>query len=296
LLGSISLASVLAAQTPATFTNYGAGCGDATNACISTNWDQPFSVLPFAELNTFFAIQFNTGASVRVVNGVELFCKSRKGALVLMNVWLYDADAAGKPNQILASSVMPITLTAMANRANFSTLHILAANTTYFIAFNAIGIDLPVMSTGTVTAHYQSGPPNWTGPISSRRWNYRVLCVGNGPLPVLSNTGLPRINSSFSVDLGNAPASSPAIFALGTTQANTNLAVVNAPACTLLTNMVIVLGTNTSPAGTATFQFGVPNNSSLAGVKFFTQWAAHAPGANGLDLVFSDGGVGTIGI
>src|SRR5690606_22589237 len=219
---------------------------------------------------------------------------SRSGSPVVMNVWLYSADATGKPHQVIAAATMPITGTAKANRADDAAPQILQANTTYCIVLdNSVDLNLPIMSAGTPNPHYHSGP-NWRGPFNTVNWNYRVICAGSGPVPKLSNTALPKINSSFSVDLTNAPGSSPALLAIGTAKANVNLAIVNAPSCTLLTNMAVILGSTTDAAGTAAFKLGVPNNSSLAGIKFFSQWAAHSPGANGLDLVFSDGGEGTL--
>nr|HMQ22819.1 hypothetical protein [Planctomycetota bacterium] len=130
--------------------------------------------------------------------------------------------------------------------------------------------------------------------------NY-VVCTqlaspgGTGAIVALSNTGLPEINSSFSVDVSSAKASTAAVLWLGATQTSISLGTL-APGCSLYTSYDVVLGvvaTNGSGAGALTI--GVPNNTTLIGVKFYNQYMVLDAGANTLGLAFSNGGAGKIG-
>jgi hypothetical protein len=193
---------------------------------------------------------------------------------------------------------MPVTGTAMANTATFATPLILVPNTDFFVVLdNSVGLNLPINSSGsTIGTHYFGGPTVWSGPFSSSLyWAYNLVCCGSGgPVPVISNVGLPRINNQFSVDLANALASSPSLFAIGTTRTAIPLAAAGAPGCTLYTNIALILGQTTSATGTVSTKFSVPNDSRLIGVTLFGQYAINDP-VNGLGLAFSPGGEIKIG-
>ena len=51
----------------------------------------------------------------------------------------------------------------------------------------------------------------------------------------------------------------------------------------------------TSASGAGSFKIGVPNDTTLIGVKFYAQYAAPDAAANAMGLVFSNGGEGTGG-
>jgi len=288
LLPSVSLTA-----QAGTFTVYGSGCpGTGGTSCLSANWNQTFS--GNAGGSTTFALPVNTGSSARVICGVELKCKTRGNNNVSMSVWLYDTASSGLPGKIIRSGKMPVTGTLKANRVDFSQPLVLAANTGFFIAFdNSVNLNLPIMSTGTANTHYHSGP-SWRGPYNTVRWNYSIICCGNGPVPKIASTGVPTIGKSFSIDLSAARASAKTLLAIGLARTNTDLTAFGAPGCRLLTNPLAVLGFTTDAAGALSFPQTVPNNTGLLGLKFNTQFAVNDQ-VNALQLVFSAGGEGKVG-
>ncbi|MHC4852089.1 MAG: hypothetical protein ACYTF5_08730 [Planctomycetota bacterium] len=293
IVATARTASLLTAQA-GSFTVYGSGCpGSVGTGCISANWTQPFNGNTGAAAN--FALPFNTGSTVRVICGVELICKTRNSNPVNMNVWIYDTAPTGAPGKILRSTIMPVDGTVKAHRANLSPPLVLTANTGFFIVFdNRVGLNLPIMKSGTSNIHWYNGPPSWRGPFTSQAWNYNVICCGSGAIPKISNTGVPTVGKPFSVDLSMARASSKTLFAIGIKKTSTNLAFIGAPGCTLLTDPIFVLGLTTTATGTSTVQQTVPNDVNLIGVTFYTQFAV-ADVVNAAQVVFSAGGEGKVG-
>jgi len=287
------LSSIPLTAQPGTFTVYGSGCpGTGGTSCLSANWTQPFGGGGAALAN--FALPFNTGSSARVVCGIELICKTRNNTNVSVKVWIYDTASTGAPGKILRASTMPVTPTAKPNRATFQPL-VLAAKTQFFIVINnAAGLNMPIMSSGTRNIHYWNGPPTWRGPFTSVAWNYSVICCGSGKVPKISNTGVPALGKSFSIDLSQARGGAKTLLAIGLARTNTDLTAFGAPGCRLLTNPLAVLGFTTNGAGTLTFPQNVPNDSTLLGLKFNTQFAVNDQ-VNALQLVFSAGGEGKVG-
>lgn len=291
-------ASVLPAQVAGTYVSYGAGCkgtGSSGLGCINMNYTSPFSGLAAASAN--FAVLTNTGTSVRVICGFELFCATRTTGTVNVNVWIYDRSTTGLPGKILATSSMRVTSTPAWNRATFTSPLIIKANTDFFLVLdNRAGLRMPIASTGTKNIHYWSGPPAWRGPFTSVPWKYNVLCCGGGgAVPVLSNTGVPVINKSFDINLSLARASSAAVLLFGALRVNVNLSSAGAPGCFLLTPPILIVGLPTSATGTAKLTIPIPNDTRLIRARFQQQWAVIDPPTNALQLVFSNGGEGQIG-
>lgn len=297
LLVLLSAAS-LTAQA-GTFTVYGSGCpGSGGTSCLSANWNQTFAGNTGVAAN--FALPFTTGSTPLVVCGVELICKTLNNTNVNMTVSLYDTSSSGAPGNVVKTGTtpvtgsMPVTGTVKANRVNFP-VTVLAKNTQYFIVFdNRVGLNLPIMSSGTTNVHWYNGPPTWRGPFTSVRWNYSVICCGAGPVPKISSTGVPTIGKSFSIDLSQAAASAKTLLALGLAKTNTDLTPFGAPGCTLLTNPLAVLGYTSTASGTLSVPLSVPNDQTFLGVQFFSQFAVNDT-VNALQLVFSAGGDGKVG-
>ncbi|MFQ5506781.1 MAG: hypothetical protein ACE5F1_18580, partial [Planctomycetota bacterium] len=164
----------------------------------------------------------------------------------------------------------------------------------------------PVASSGLKSVYYwragNSGA--WTGgPSSQWAWAWRVNCVSvSGSVPLLSNTGLPVLGRSFSVDLSRALGRTPAILVLGGSKAKwgafqlpLDLTAAGAPGCRLLASYDIPLGTLTSIAGTASFMLPVPGDTRFLGRQLHNQWVVVDPLVNALGLAFSDGGTATMG-
>lgn len=286
-------ASLLPAQT-GSFTIYGTGCpGSVGTECISVNLPGTFSGNVGAAAN--FALPTNSGLNP-LVCGVELLCQLNTATTpTSMNVWLYDADAAGKPGKIIATSTMTVTPTLMLNRATFAQPVLFAPNTPFFIVFdNRVGLKLPIMSTGTANVHYFGGPPTWNGPFTSVRWNFNVICCGGGKAPVISNTGTPTIGQSFTIDLSVARPLSQALLGFGAPRTSIDLKIIGAAGCTLYTNPLLVSYLATNNLGTAAMKVDVPNSAGLIGATVDTQYAVADP-VNPAGVVFTAGGEVKVG-
>lgn len=187
---------------------------------------------------------------------------------------------------------MPLTTVAAWNRVIFAKPTLLKPNTDFFIVLdNKVNIRLPIMSVGTNNTHYHSGP-NWSGPYTSVKWNYRILCC---PAPILSSTSTPKMGQAFSIDLSKAKASTPVTLIIGVKQLNVALDPAGAPGCTLLTDPLTLVGLMSSATGTASLKSIVPKNNAVLGFKFYVQYAVSDPVANAMQFVFTNGGAGMIG-
>jgi len=136
---------------------------------------------------------------------------------------------------------------------------------------------------------------------SLNQYHMLAMLFGNGAIPTLSNTGVPTINQSFSVDLSQAKASSAAGLILGASTTvwgpinlPLDLKVVGATGCNLLVSFDALGTTATDATGNGSIKFGLPNDSSLLGVGFHNQYFVLDKEANGLGLSWSNGGTGKI--
>lgn len=284
---------ILLAQT-GTFTIYGTGCGGGGgSACVTSNTTGNFAGNAGGTVN--FAILANSGNAVRIICGIELYCKLRGSSSANMNVWIYDATTAGKPGTLQRTTTMPMTNTLKWHKATFTPLIILPNKAFFIVIDNRVSLNLPLMTTGTNVTHYHSGPPTWRGPYTSVRWNYKVICCGSGTVPLLSNSGVPTIGQSFSVNLSSAAASSTALFTVGVGRTNIDMAIIGAPGCRLYTNPLLILSMTTGTTGTASLNITIPNDSTLVGTPFNTQWAVIQPGVNPAGILFTAGGEGKVG-
>ena len=118
---------------------------------------------------------------------------------------------------------------------------------------------------------------------------------------VLANRGFPDIGKTMNLVAGNLPRNQAGAMLFGTSNTSWNglrlpydLRPLGAPGCRLYTgiNATIPLSTGT---GTATLPVRIPNNRSLIGGGFFTQYANVDRGANAGGLTTTNGGKVTIG-
>ncbi len=289
---ALVLSSGFLAAQAGTFTIHGKGCPGTGASCISANWTNPFA--GNIGLSANYALPVNTGSTNTVICGIELKCKTQKNRNVNMRVWIYDSASTGAPGKILRSGIMPVTGTTKANRANFSPL-VLAKNTRFFIVLdNSVGLNLPIMSTGTRNAHYWKGPPSWRGPFTTTAWNYNVICCATNPIPKIGNTGVPTVGKSFSIDLSQVGPNAKILWIVGIKRTNIDLTFAGAPNCFLLTDPLGVLPFSANGSGELSVQNMLPNNLSLVGFVFDTQFAVK-DSVNALGLVFSAGGEGKVG-
>jgi hypothetical protein len=135
--------------------------------------------------------------------------------------------------------------------------------------------------------------------------NYGVifcfLSPGAGAVPSLTSTGRPVLNTTFSVDLSKAKASTGAVLVFGVSKTlwgaiplPWDLTMIGAPGCSLLSSVDLILAVATDASGNAKIPLSIPNSSSLNGLRWFNQYAVIDP-VNALQLVFSNGGEAIVG-
>ncbi|MCB9882646.1 MAG: hypothetical protein H6832_12585 [Planctomycetes bacterium] len=299
---AVSLLAVTAFAQTGTYSTFGAGCAGSSGnvvGCVNANlngtWGGNGGVASFA-------LGANSAAAPLIICAVDLYAASSSGNKT-GNLWLLAADSAGAPSAtVLGTTTVQWTPVGAWHRGNFAQRVFIAPNTKFFIAFDNPG-KLPYMSAGPDTVEHWHSGPTWKGPYMAR-WNYNVICcqqVG-GAIPAIGNQGVPSISTPYSVTLGGALATTPALLITGVS--NTTWGVIplpldltgaGAPNCKLLVSFDFTLGTATDASGNATVQLTLPNQTSLVGFQFYQQWAVLDTAANALGLAFSNGGAGKIG-
>jgi hypothetical protein len=164
------------------------------------------------------------------------------------------------------------------------------------------GWDAASGATVTTTRLYGSPATTTTGTMSR---NYGLvfcfLAPTSNATPVLAATGRPILNTTFSVDLSNALASTPALLLTGVSKTlwgtlplPLDLTSLGAPGCQLLCSPDLVFGLVTDTAGRAKLPLSIPNDQRLNGLRWFNQYAVIDP-VNALRLAFSNGGEAIVG-
>ncbi len=125
--------------------------------------------------------------------------------------------------------------------------------------------------------------------------------TGTAAMPVLSATGVPRLGSTFSVDVGGLTATTAAGLILGASKTQygaftlpLDLTLAGAPGCSLLASFDVVGGLPVVQ-GSGKVTFNVPNQPSLAGLIFHNQFFVLDATANAMQLTWSNGGTATVG-
>jgi hypothetical protein len=286
-----------------------AQCPSANTTC-TTPWNG-------GNGNTFALILTTGPSAAETIFGFDLLTRyTGTAGSVTTTIEVYLADSAGLP-QIPAARTGSMTITTpyQFHSGVLTTPITVPANTRYFIAFAEAQMSHPICQAGGTPTSYYWHPPNattWNGTFT-QAWTYRVSCApgyagygagcrgSNQQVPSLTNTGLPRLNQQFTVDLSQAVPSRPAFlfFGLSRTQWLTlrlpfDLTPIGAP-CMVLSSGEIQFPTAVGATGNASVRFSVPNNMSLIGAPFFNQYWITDPGNNPLNLSASNGGAGVIG-
>lgn len=101
-------------------------------------------------------------------------------------------------------------------------------------------------------------------------------CAGSNGLRILVETfgGEAKVGSaSLQLGMVRGAANAPAAMWIGATRRNDDLTAIGMPRCTLYTEIAVLQNTTTDADGLARFPLPIPNNPSLAGVTFYSQWA-----------------------
>lgn len=301
----LSLGIVLGSlSAQASYTVYGSSCG---GSCDSSNAGAT-ALKNLSQNSNLFCIRVVNGPAPQVVKGFALLTRTTPNTSPFtLKCQVYGADSAGKPGSVLATGDMAITATlAMQKMTNFKTangasLLQIPANATYFLSYTSQAgrMFFPIAASGTARFHYLRSPTgtSWSGPFNSQPWAFRVDCSNRIP-PRLTNSGVPGLGASFSVDLVGAKPASGVVLALGTSdKAWSGMPLpltLPGSTCQLLCSLEFVFPLRTDQNGAAAMRFTVPNDNALKGFTFFNQFASEEVGASPLDLAFSNAGKGVI--
>jgi hypothetical protein len=244
-------------------------------------------------------------------------------APVTITIEVYLADAAGQPQIPPAvTGSMPISTTYQMHRGTLTRPIVVPANAQYFIGFADGGMQHPICTSGTTRTAYYWHAPNattWNGGTTVQNWAYRLNasgcapsadyaaygagCTGAAGVPLLGNTGVPKVGLSFTVDLSKAAASAPTLLFLGVSDSvwgaftlPLDLTVLGAPGCKLLASgEVLIFAGLTSASGTLTSKLDIPNVPALAGFRFYNQFLIRDVPANKFGWALSNGGRAVVG-
>ncbi len=304
---------VLGGLAPAqgTYTTFGQGCSGTGggNVCVSSNPNTTAHSNQAHNAN-IFALAVQATTALRIVTGFELFTQTRNRTTPLtINTQVFYADSTGKPTgSPKATGTMTIGTTAGWYRTTLSPLLLVPAKQKFFISYTSVSGQMffPLLSTGNQTSYFWHPPTatawNGTPPNGfNARWAWKVICAGGSSAPTLSNTGVPTVGTTFSVDLTNARANALAIFAIGlsntlwnTTKLPWELTPLGAKGCNLYVSLDVEFLIKTDASGKFVQKLAVPNNRALKGFKFYNQYAVADPGANTFGVALSNGGAGVV--
>ena len=301
-------------QNAGAYTTYGKGCpgtGKSSNACGSAN-AKTTANSSLTQNSNIFALAVAATTGQRVVAGFELFTQRLGGSgSITINTQIYWADSTGKPTGApVKTGTMTIGSTQGWYKTTFTTPLIVAANRKFFLSYTSVSgqMKFPIGASGTKVSHFwhSSSSTSWNGTAPNgfitQAWAWKVNCATNtGAIPVLSNTGVPELNSSFKVHLSSARNNAPALFLIGFSDTvwgsiplPWDLAPLGAVGCKLFASGELIFGFTTSATGTFTHTLGVPNDNSLLGLKFYNQHVIDEPTLP-FGLVLGNAGAGKIG-
>jgi len=304
------LSPALAAQA-ASYTTFGTGCpGSAAGTVLASNNPNTVKLASLAVAgNPTLALIVTPKTSVTVVTGFEIFTKARKK--VTVPAYIYLPDKTGKPSATpLATGTLTVGTSVGWYRATFAKPVIVKGQKTFMLSWKWSSIfskdfEWPQDASKTATKSSmfwaaQQGNKAWQGPSKGEPWAWKVLGPGGTRLvPALGNTGVPKLATSFQLELTKARASSAAILLFGASNTSWGPAklplAIGSTGCSLLVSFDLPLVMATDIAGKSQTQLLVPNDKTLVGSPFYNQWIVLDPGANALNLVFSNGGKGLIG-
>lgn len=168
---------------------------------------------------------------------------------------------------------------------------------------NALG--LAGMATGPTGAHVVMFGGDDNGLVASTTWRYgrfaaaTPIGIGCGvpPLTLAPAAGsLPELGTTFVSEVGAGPAGALPFLSYGLTAADVDLGPLGMPGCHLYHDLTL-LGIWCTPAGAVwTSSLPLANQPSLAGIEFYAQAYALAPGANPFGFVTSNALQLTLGL
>ncbi len=295
-----------AGKTPGLFSVFGTGCkgtGQASSTCAANNGSG--GTLSRRTAGNEYAYLATTTSALKVT-GFAVFSSSTSNTSRTVATAIY-GDSNGRPATTpLATGTMTIgsvagfyktTLSANIPVGRFYVAVNHSARTTYLA---------DVTSGNAGAAYWRRGTGTFSLSSIVRRSSFRVFCQGGGgtgAVPLIGSKGLPQINASFEVTLGQGRASATAVMLSGTSNTTWSggslpfsLKPLGADGCDLLVDPQLTIGTTLNTKGEGGIKFTVPNLTALIGFKIFHQWYVVDPGVStALKVAVSNGGQSTFG-
>ena len=314
-LSLAAFSTVAVAQTAATYTQFGQGCnGSRESTCITQNDNMPMLVGTTLPNEYAHAVVNTTGAAVTVL-GFSIYTNSTTGAPATVQTAAYrDSSGAGATVHTTPDvlSIADGTVTADVNPGWYrTTLYpavIVAPGEAFWISADTNDILPPDNSAGTggpAASHWRRPPfggTAWapTGIVNNP--TFRIHCMGDTEVPLLSSAATPQLGSAFQVDLSTGASAVGAFFVLGFDNTMwlgmptpVDLTFFNMPGCFAYSSNDNAFLSAVS-AGQGSYTLNIPSSMNFSGFQFWNQWAVIDPSAgNPAGLIVSNAGEGTIG-
>ena len=296
-------ALTLPAQT-ASYTTFGSGCASSVSSCPNSNGN--VTQTPGSTHNSNIFAHPIVPKTNLVVLGFRYFNKAVGSAPVKVKTEIYKADTAGKPkNPPIATSVMIVTTKLGWHSTKFAKPLLFKKGEKFFIShLGGTSVTWSWDKNGVKSIHYWHPPTSttWNGPFTSVAWAWRVDCVGGKTITALTNTGLPKIGNSFSVNVSNTLPNTGAALALGASKTKFlslnlpfDLKALGAPGCNLNVSIDAIIPTVVGAQGTGQVKLSIPNDNRFLGIQFHNQYLVLDKAANNFGFTLSNGGTGVIG-
>ena len=318
-LSIFALGGLLSAQAPASYTLYGEGCNGAPlSHCLTLNDQNPVMTVASLPNEYAYPVVNTTGAAIQIV-GFEIYTVSNTGINETGNTSiLWDVSGAGATvhTSPSATAISTGTITVGGTQGWYSTAVnppvVVPAGVAFWFHVDAYSrIAPPQHSTtggvaGPVSNWYRRPSNNmvWTRSVSVARQIFRLHCLPETPsVPTLNVDVPPRLGqlSTFAVS-GGQPFSLGFFFfgfdgaQWGGLPTPVDLGFLGAPGCGMRTSSDVIMALSLDQTGVGYLALVVPPAPSFAGVTFYNQGSVVVPAANALSMIFSNAGVGTIGL
>ncbi|MEC7583657.1 MAG: hypothetical protein VYE77_05015, partial [Planctomycetota bacterium] len=290
-------------SAPGTFQQFGQGCAGSVQQvsyCAQLNGGGGTLAGTTRSDEIIYLVPFN--GSDQVV-GFDIFTRSTTGGTVNVPARLYTTGTFGPATVPAASTVLTVGPNQGFYTATFAAP--ISVTGTFYIgmdssAGNVLVSDVTLPSVAGV-AYSRPTPLSGNWSVLVLRPGWRIHCAGGTQnlVPDLEGVGQPKINESYDVTLADAIGSSLAISMTGFSNTTYNGAVLpaglpNAPGCDVLVAPQVTQFMVTTPSGTASVPFSVPNDPSFVGAELYHQWAV-LDAVNTLGIVVSEGGIAIVG-
>lgn len=284
-----------------TFTTFGDGCPGSVIApptpCLEFNGNQGFLTNQTSQYEHCYEV---TNSGPLQITSFSLVTRSQTGTVTrTANIY---AQVGGQPAATpLATTTITIGTAQDFYSATFASP--VNVNGTFYIGYENSNSDvLCTMTTGYPGYGFARNAGVWTATpvIQFPAWQVHCPAPPQNIEPQIGHTGLPKLGTTYHVDMSYGLESSIAVLVSGlsnTAHNGTPLPTLlpGTSGCDLLVAADALDAVLTTAAGTANAPITVPNTSSMIGLQAYHQWAVWDPTVNALGIVVSRGAKVTVG-